>query len=49
MCGLSGEIRFDGGRPDLAAVERMTDRLAPADPTAGACGRRTPSPWGTGD
>jgi asparagine synthase (glutamine-hydrolysing) len=32
MCGLSGEIRFDGGRPDLAAVERMTDRLAARGP-----------------
>ncbi|MEU0369544.1 N-acetylglutaminylglutamine amidotransferase [Streptomyces sp. NPDC006283] len=32
MCGLSGEIRFDGGHPDLAAVERMTDRLAPRGP-----------------
>ncbi|MGW0366717.1 N-acetylglutaminylglutamine amidotransferase [Streptomyces sp. NPDC002990] len=32
MCGLSGEIRFDGGRPDLAAVERMTDRLEPRGP-----------------
>ncbi|MFI2645352.1 N-acetylglutaminylglutamine amidotransferase [Streptomyces sp. NPDC018610] len=32
MCGLSGEVRFDGGRPDVAAVERMTDRLAPRGP-----------------
>ncbi|MFF3849034.1 N-acetylglutaminylglutamine amidotransferase [Streptomyces sp. NPDC002328] len=32
MCGLSGEIRFDGARPDIAAVERMTDRLAPRGP-----------------
>jgi asparagine synthase (glutamine-hydrolysing) len=32
VCGLSGEIRFDGGRPDLAAVERMTDRLAARGP-----------------
>lgn len=32
MCGLSGEIRFDGGRPDIAAVERMTDRLAARGP-----------------
>ncbi|MGV9273782.1 N-acetylglutaminylglutamine amidotransferase [Streptomyces griseosporeus] len=32
MCGLSGEIRFDGTRPDLAAVERMNDRLAPRGP-----------------
>ncbi|MFF8452599.1 N-acetylglutaminylglutamine amidotransferase [Streptomyces leeuwenhoekii] len=32
MCGLSGEIRFGDGRPDIAAVERMTDRLAPRGP-----------------
>ena len=32
MCGLSGEIRFDGGRPDLAAVERMSDLLAARGP-----------------
>ncbi|MEU6476639.1 N-acetylglutaminylglutamine amidotransferase [Streptomyces sp. NPDC047017] len=32
MCGLSGEIRFDGTRPDLAAVERMTDHLAARGP-----------------
>ncbi|PNG21994.1 N-acetylglutaminylglutamine amidotransferase [Streptomyces cahuitamycinicus] len=32
MCGLSGEIRFDGRRPDLAAVGRTTDRLAARGP-----------------
>ncbi|MFH9981060.1 N-acetylglutaminylglutamine amidotransferase [Streptomyces sp. NPDC017179] len=32
MCGLSGEVRFDGRLPSLAAVERMTDRLAPRGP-----------------
>ncbi|MEU7424918.1 N-acetylglutaminylglutamine amidotransferase [Streptomyces sp. NPDC040750] len=32
MCGLGGEIRFDGERPDMAALERMTDRLAPRGP-----------------
>ncbi|MET7683357.1 N-acetylglutaminylglutamine amidotransferase [Streptomyces sp. NPDC005423] len=32
MCGLSGEIRFDGRRPDLEAVGRMSDRLAPRGP-----------------
>ncbi|MET9443765.1 N-acetylglutaminylglutamine amidotransferase [Streptomyces sp. NPDC006610] len=32
MCGLSGEIRFDGGRPDLEAVRRMSDRLADRGP-----------------
>ncbi|MFD3327494.1 N-acetylglutaminylglutamine amidotransferase [Streptomyces sp. NPDC058701] len=32
MCGLSGEVRFDGGRPDVAAVEKMTDVLEPRGP-----------------
>ena len=32
MCGLVGEITFDGGRPDLAAAERMSDRLAARGP-----------------
>ncbi|MFC4031188.1 N-acetylglutaminylglutamine amidotransferase [Streptomyces polygonati] len=32
MCGLTGELRFDGTSPDLAAVERMTDRLAARGP-----------------
>ncbi|EFL19731.1 N-acetylglutaminylglutamine amidotransferase [Streptomyces sp. C] len=32
MCGLTGEVRFDGGRPDLAAVERMTDALEARGP-----------------
>ncbi|MEV6553030.1 N-acetylglutaminylglutamine amidotransferase [Streptomyces sp. NPDC051597] len=32
MCGLSGEVRFDGERPDLAAVERMSEQLAARGP-----------------
>ncbi|WP_055527699.1 N-acetylglutaminylglutamine amidotransferase [Streptomyces graminilatus] len=32
MCGLTGEIRFDGRQPDLAAIERMSDRLAARGP-----------------
>ncbi len=32
MCGICGELRFDGGAPDLAAVQRMTARLAPRGP-----------------
>ena len=32
MCGFAGELRFDGGIADVAAVERMTDRLAPRGP-----------------
>ncbi|MFJ3966504.1 N-acetylglutaminylglutamine amidotransferase [Streptomyces sp. NPDC090036] len=35
MCGLSGEVRFDGRRPDLAAVERMTDTLESRGPDGG--------------
>jgi asparagine synthase (glutamine-hydrolysing) len=32
MCGLCGEIRFDGSTPDLAAVATMCDALAPRGP-----------------
>ncbi|MEZ5139349.1 MAG: N-acetylglutaminylglutamine amidotransferase [Acidimicrobiales bacterium] len=32
MCGISGEIRFDGRATDLEAVERMTRALAPRGP-----------------
>ncbi|MEU2393520.1 N-acetylglutaminylglutamine amidotransferase [Streptomyces sp. NPDC007369] len=32
MCGLSGEVRFDGRRPDLASVERMTDAMEDRGP-----------------
>lgn len=34
MCGFSGEIRFDAGQADIAAVARMTDRMAPRGPDA---------------
>ncbi|WP_029132074.1 N-acetylglutaminylglutamine amidotransferase [Sedimenticola selenatireducens] len=27
MCGICGELRLDGGRPDLGAISRMTARL----------------------
>jgi asparagine synthase (glutamine-hydrolysing) len=32
MCGLVGELRLDGRRPDLAAVDRMAETLAPRGP-----------------
>jgi asparagine synthase (glutamine-hydrolysing) len=32
MCGLCGELRFDGATPDLAAVERMSEQLARRGP-----------------
>lgn len=32
MCGICGELRFDGREPELAAVARMSDRLARRGP-----------------
>lgn len=48
MCGLSGEVRFDGGRPDLAAVERMADALESRGPDGRGAWSQGRSPWGTG-
>ncbi|PTR24002.1 asparagine synthase (glutamine-hydrolysing) [Rhodococcus sp. OK519] len=37
MCGICGEIRFDGTPPDVAAVARMTDAMVTRGPdSAGA-------------
>jgi asparagine synthase (glutamine-hydrolysing) len=32
MCGICGELRFDGASPDMAAVGRMSDQLARRGP-----------------
>ena len=32
MCGLSGEIRFDGSLADTTAVARMVECLVPRGP-----------------
>ncbi|MCB1920247.1 MAG: N-acetylglutaminylglutamine amidotransferase [Candidatus Competibacteraceae bacterium] len=32
MCGIGGELRFDGGEPDLALMGRMLQRLARRGP-----------------
>ena len=32
MCGLAGEMRFDGGYADVSACERVTERLARRGP-----------------
>ncbi len=32
MCGIAGELRFDGLQPDLSAIERMLTRLARRGP-----------------
>ena len=34
MCGIAGEIRFDGNTPDSAAVARMAEAMAPRGPDA---------------
>lgn len=34
MCGIAGELRLDGGRPDMEAVLRMSARLARRGPDA---------------
>ena len=35
MCGICGELRFDGRSADLAAIVRMTERLRPRGPDHG--------------
>jgi len=35
MCGICGELRFDGEGADLAAIERMTAALTPRGPDHG--------------
>ncbi len=35
MCGICGELRFDGRPADMAAVARMTERLRPRGPDHG--------------
>jgi asparagine synthase (glutamine-hydrolysing) len=35
MCGISGELRFDGSAPDLAAVARMMDAMRRRGPDHG--------------
>ncbi|MBI4984780.1 MAG: N-acetylglutaminylglutamine amidotransferase [Rhodocyclales bacterium] len=34
MCGIAGELRFDGARPDPAVIARMSARLARRGPDA---------------
>ncbi|WP_226344352.1 hypothetical protein [Agilicoccus flavus] len=36
MCGLCGEIRFDGGTADVGAVAAMTEAMTPREPDS--CG-----------
>ena len=43
MCGICGEVTFDGTGADVAAVARMTDVMTPRGPTAAASGPRARS------
>jgi asparagine synthase (glutamine-hydrolysing) len=42
VCGLAGELRFDGRRADAAAVERMNDCLSPRGPDGSGMWARGP-------
>jgi len=46
MCGLSGEINFDGKPADAQAISRMNDALAPRGPDGS--GAITRGRWGLG-
>ena len=32
MCGICGELRFDGSTADMSAVERMSEKIAQRGP-----------------
>jgi len=32
MCGICGELRFDGASPDTAAIRRMSENLSRRGP-----------------
>lgn len=41
MCGICGELRFDGIWPDIEAIERMSGKLARRGPDHAASSRCT--------
>jgi len=41
VCGVCGELRFDGRVADVGAVARMADAMASRGPDSNGCGR----PW----
>jgi asparagine synthase (glutamine-hydrolysing) len=46
MCGICGEIRFDGARPSASAVERMADAMAARGPDGAGVLARGPFAFG---
>ena len=46
MCGLCGEIRFDGAQPDPAAIRTMADAMTPRGPDAAGLWNQGPVAFG---
>lgn len=46
MCGIAGELRFDGNAPVQAGIERMMDRLARRGPDAAGFWQQGPVAFG---
>jgi asparagine synthase (glutamine-hydrolysing) len=46
MCGIAGEIRFDGGSPDLGALARMNEQQRRRGPDSGGVYAQGPRAWG---
>ncbi|MFZ3083057.1 N-acetylglutaminylglutamine amidotransferase [Rhodoferax ferrireducens] len=46
MCGICGELRFDGAAPDLAAIARMSEQLARRGPDDAGTYRNGPLAFG---
>lgn len=46
MCGFAGEVRFDGRRPDRAAVERMTATMSDRGPDGSGLWSQGPVAFG---
>lgn len=46
MCGIAGEIRFDGTAVDLSVIERMNARQAPRGPDDAGCFAAGPRGFG---
>ncbi len=42
MCGIAGEMRFDGREADLAALEKMRERMRPRGPDGSGAWQRGP-------
>jgi asparagine synthase (glutamine-hydrolysing) len=46
MCGIAGELRLDGSRPDAAVIERMSARLARRGPDGDGLWQEGPVAFG---